>query len=198
MTIEIANRLVALRKSQGLSQEELAEQLGVSRQAVSKWERAEASPDLDKLIVLSKLYDVSLDDLLLERQEEKTVSGEIENSPSSSLGEEMDKAEPHRPDDETDEASDEAGNPDERSVDSDASESCGEEASAQDNAQTEPEKAKSSVHISFRNGIHVEDEGGDVVHVSWKGIHVEEHDGDQVHVGRRGFMWRNKPAIEWT
>lgn len=191
MTIEIANRLVALRKSQGLSQEELAEQLGVSRQAVSKWERAEASPDLDKLIMLSKLYDVSLDDLLLERQEEKAVSGEIENSPSASLGKEMDESQPQRRDDETDEekdaASDEAGNPDERSVDSDASESCGEEAAAPSNAQAEPEKAKSSVHISFRNGIHVKDEGGDVVHVSWKGIHVEEHDGDQVHVGPAGI-----------
>ena len=45
MNIEIANRLVHLRKSNHLSQEALAEKLGISRQAVSKWERAEASPD---------------------------------------------------------------------------------------------------------------------------------------------------------
>ena len=64
MNIEIANRLVELRKKSGLSQEELADKLGLSRQAVSKWERAEASPDTDNLICLAKLYNVSLDDLL--------------------------------------------------------------------------------------------------------------------------------------
>lgn len=64
MNIEIANRFQQLRKKQGLSQEELAEKIGVSRQAVSKWERAEASPDTDNLILLSKLYGVSLDELL--------------------------------------------------------------------------------------------------------------------------------------
>ena len=61
MTIEIANRLVQLRKQKNLSQEELAAQLGISRQAVSKWERAEASPDTDNLILLARLYGVSLD-----------------------------------------------------------------------------------------------------------------------------------------
>ncbi len=64
MNIEIANRLVQLRKKSGLSQEELAAQLGISRQAVSKWERAEASPDTDNLILLSRVYGVSLDELL--------------------------------------------------------------------------------------------------------------------------------------
>ena len=43
---------------------ELAAQLGLSRQAVSKWERAEASPDTDNLIMLSRVYGVSLDELL--------------------------------------------------------------------------------------------------------------------------------------
>lgn len=64
MSIEIANRLIELRKKKGLSQEELADVLGVSRQAVSKWERAEASPDTDNLIALAKFYNVSLDELL--------------------------------------------------------------------------------------------------------------------------------------
>lgn len=64
MNIEIANRLVQLRKDKGLSQEELAARLGISRQAVSKWERAESSPDTDNLILLARLYGVSLDNLL--------------------------------------------------------------------------------------------------------------------------------------
>ena len=70
MNIEIANRLVKLRKEKKLSQEALANELGISRQAVSKWERAEASPDTDNLILLAKLYGISLDDLLRTDQEE--------------------------------------------------------------------------------------------------------------------------------
>ena len=64
MNLEIANRLVELRKQHGYSQEDLADKLGVSRQAVSKWERVEASPDTDNLIALAKLYGVSVDELL--------------------------------------------------------------------------------------------------------------------------------------
>ena len=64
MNIEIANRLLELRKKNGYSQEELANKLGISRQSVSKWERAEASPDTDNLILLAKIYNVSLDELL--------------------------------------------------------------------------------------------------------------------------------------
>ncbi|MBQ2954187.1 MAG: helix-turn-helix transcriptional regulator [Clostridia bacterium] len=64
MTIESANHLAELRRAHGLSQEDLAEQLGVSRQAVSKWERAESSPDTDNLIALAQLYGVTLDELL--------------------------------------------------------------------------------------------------------------------------------------
>lgn len=69
MNIEIANRLVQLRREHGYSQEELAEKLGLSRQAVSKWERAEASPDTDNLILLARLYDISLDQLLYTEDE---------------------------------------------------------------------------------------------------------------------------------
>ena len=69
MNIEIANRMVQLRKSHNLSQEALAEKLGISRQAVSKWERAEASPDTDNLIMLARLYGISLDELLKTEDE---------------------------------------------------------------------------------------------------------------------------------
>jgi len=64
MTIEIADRLVKLRKEHNLSQEALAAKLGLSRQAISKWERAEASPDTDNLMALASLYGVSLDEIL--------------------------------------------------------------------------------------------------------------------------------------
>ena len=64
MNVETAQRLADLRRSKGFSQEGLARKLGLSRQAVSKWERAESSPDTENLISLAKLYGVSLDDLL--------------------------------------------------------------------------------------------------------------------------------------
>lgn len=73
MTIEIADRLIKLRKKNGLSQEELADRLGLSRQAVSKWERAEASPDTDNLICLAKLYGISLDELLKTDDDVETI-----------------------------------------------------------------------------------------------------------------------------
>lgn len=82
MNIEIANRLLQYRKKHNLSQEELASQIGVSRQAVSKWERAEASPDTDNLILLAKLYGVTLDELL-QGQEEPQVKSEEENQDSN-------------------------------------------------------------------------------------------------------------------
>lgn len=59
-----ADKLIKLRKKQGWSQEELAERMNVSRQSVSKWESAASLPDIDKLILLSKLFSVSLDYLL--------------------------------------------------------------------------------------------------------------------------------------
>ena len=60
----LGNKLYQLRKRSGISQEELAEKLNVSRQAISKWERGEALPDTDNLISISKLYGVSLDELV--------------------------------------------------------------------------------------------------------------------------------------
>ena len=79
MNVETANRLQMLRKKNNLSQEELAEKIGISRQAVSKWERAEASPDTDNLILLAKLYGVTLDELL------RTESDPLPNSEGISL-----------------------------------------------------------------------------------------------------------------
>jgi len=64
MEKRIADRLTECRKKAGYSQEELADAIGVSRQAVSKWERCESSPDTDNLIQLARLYHISLDELV--------------------------------------------------------------------------------------------------------------------------------------
>ena len=64
MDIKIANRLTEVRKNHGMSQGDLADKLGVSRQAVSKWERGESSPDIDKVFALADIYCTSLDELL--------------------------------------------------------------------------------------------------------------------------------------
>ena len=97
MNIEIANRLVNLRKEKGFSQEQLAEKIGVSRQAVSKWERSEASPDTDNLIMLARLYEVSLDELLRTEDEipqpEETEQPE-EQPPQAEPKEKADLPEP--------------------------------------------------------------------------------------------------------
>lgn len=79
MNIEIANRLLQLRKKHGFSQEDLAAKIGISRQSVSKWERAEASPDSDNLIALARLYGVSLDELLLSESGSEEAGGEKED-----------------------------------------------------------------------------------------------------------------------
>lgn len=85
MNIQIANRLYEYRKKNNLSQEQLAAQIGVSRQAVSKWERAEASPDTDNLILLSKIYSVSLDELLFtdEPVTDELVENLVEEFPDT-------------------------------------------------------------------------------------------------------------------
>lgn len=60
----IADRIQSLRKSKGMSQEELADAVGVSRQAVSKWESEQATPDLEKVVIMSDIFEVTTDYLL--------------------------------------------------------------------------------------------------------------------------------------
>lgn len=66
----LADKIIALRKKNGFSQEELAEKLGVSRQSISKWEGAQSTPDLDRILEMSKLFGVSTDYLLKDEMEE--------------------------------------------------------------------------------------------------------------------------------
>lgn len=62
--MNIADRIQYLRKTKGMSQEELADQIGVSRQAVSKWESEQSTPDLEKIIIMSNLFEVTTDYIL--------------------------------------------------------------------------------------------------------------------------------------
>ena len=162
MTLETANRLYELRKKHDLSQEELAEKLGVSRQAVSKWERSEASPDTDNLIALAKIYGLSLDELIFgekstySTQNEKTT---VQNDEASAQNE---NASEH-----TDETSEQAD---------DASEQNDEEASY----IVDDGNSKVTINPS---SIVIEDEGGEIIKIGLNGIRIEsskadEEDGD--------------------
>lgn len=62
--MDFTERLVSLRKKNNLTQDELAEALGMSRQAVSRWEMGTSRPSMDKLQQLSELYDISADYLI--------------------------------------------------------------------------------------------------------------------------------------
>lgn len=72
--MEFNNRLYELRKKSGYSQEELANRLNVSRQTISKWEVGDSSPDMEKLIAISDLFHVSLDELV----KGETVTSNVE------------------------------------------------------------------------------------------------------------------------
>lgn len=162
MNLEIASRLVALRKENNLSQEALAEKLGISRQAVSKWERAEASPDTDNLIALAKLYCVSLDELLQIYDKEEDESHE-QYCLQSGVRQKYEKYDGEQ----TKTGGTEDGE--------------AEEGSVQDESDDEED-----VHIGF-DGIHVKDKSGEV-HVSWSGIHVVDKDKDnEVHIDKNGI-----------
>ncbi len=65
----LADKIIGERKRLGLSQEELAEKLSVSRQAVSKWESAQSTPDLQRVLQMAELFEVSTDYLLKDEIE---------------------------------------------------------------------------------------------------------------------------------
>ena len=78
----LADKIITLRKKAGWSQVELASQLGVTRQSVSKWEGAQSVPDLDKVVQMSRLFGVSTDYLLKdELEEEEFVESEADETP---------------------------------------------------------------------------------------------------------------------
>ena len=76
----LADKIISLRKKAGWSQEELAEQLGVTRQSVSKWEGAQSVPDMDKVVQMSRLFGVTTDFLLKDEIEEQAAAPAEEES----------------------------------------------------------------------------------------------------------------------
>ena len=168
MGLAMAQRLVDRRKAAGLSQEALAAQLGVSRQAVSKWERSESSPDTDNLIALAALYGVSLDELLYGE-----AASDADGSEDGST-ETVDEAK---------EAEDSAEHAD-----------CGDKplvdiSLARGIHVIDPNKGE-EVHVGW-NGIHVTNERkGEEVHVGPDGVHVDtlEDDGHSVHTNDDGTV----------
>lgn len=70
----LSERIYALRRKHGMSQEQLAEKAGVSRQAVSKWETGQSTPELEKLMALARCFGITIDELLAEQPE--TAAGE--------------------------------------------------------------------------------------------------------------------------
>lgn len=71
-------KLIKLRKENNLSQEELGEKLEVARQTISKWELGETTPEMDKLIKLSEIFNITLDNLVKDENEP-----EIKNDPNN-------------------------------------------------------------------------------------------------------------------
>lgn len=76
----LADKIISLRKKAGWSQEELAAQLNVTRQSVSKWEGAQSVPDMDKVVQMSRLFGVTTDFLLKDELETEEY-GEISSVP---------------------------------------------------------------------------------------------------------------------
>ena len=64
--MQIGNKINQLRKLSGMTQEQLAEKLNVSRQTISKWESGSSTPDIESVVKVSEIFQVSLDDLLKE------------------------------------------------------------------------------------------------------------------------------------
>lgn len=81
----LSDKLYMLRKKSGLSQEQLAEQLSVSRQAISKWESGQSVPESEKLVAISNYFKVSLDYLLKDDNEYGQRSGTSETETSENV-----------------------------------------------------------------------------------------------------------------
>lgn len=83
--MKFSEKLIVLRKQNGWSQEELAEKLDVSRQAISKWESGQSLPESERIVQLARLFGVTTDYLLIDGQTEEASPAAPEREPSRSL-----------------------------------------------------------------------------------------------------------------
>lgn len=174
MNIEIANRLLQLRKEHKLSQEDLASHLNISRQAVSKWERAEASPDTDNLIELSKLYGITLDELLTGEKMAEPQAAE-EQARQDTPGSSANSSAPEEPTPEAQQEPYFENGKDHVSF----------------NRGIHVRSANGDrVDVGF-NGIHVEDHSGEKVHVGLDGIHITDNQGNPAAANYRNWHCHN-------
>lgn len=187
MNIEIANRLVHLRKSNHLSQEALAEKLGISRQAVSKWERAEASPDTDNLILLAKLYHVSLDELLKTEEDEEGEEMQNLEIPAFQMKDEEEKSTEEEP----------VGK--EPTREESAREEPMREESTREESTEEESAGESGEYVNIGlEGVHVKDKDGSEVRIGWDGIHVNDKKREEdVHIDRKGVFINGEKQEGW-
>ncbi|MEE0859795.1 MAG: helix-turn-helix domain-containing protein [Acutalibacteraceae bacterium] len=162
MNIEIANRLCNLRKEHNMSQEQLAEKIGVSRQAVSKWERGEASPDTDNLIALAQIYNVSIDEILTGKH-----SNTVKEEQSDSGGNNTSYNE---------------------NIENNTEQENFKKAKFSFKNGIHVDDGDDHVHVDW-NGVHVDDSDGTHVHVGWNGIHVSENGEDKVYTDENGHIF---------
>ena len=155
----LPNNLYELRRQAGLSQEEFSERLGVSRQAVSKWERGEAYPDTENLIAISEMFSVTIDELL-----------KSDNISSDAF----------------DKQQEESANPTDSSNDSGFHVNVGNKVKLDLNGEITVDDEDTKVKIDFDNGdITVNDEDGQVkVGLGNGGIIVNSDDGVKVKLGK--------------
>lgn len=158
MNKETASRLFEYRKINGFSQEEVAEKIGVSRQAISKWERGESSPDTDNLIALAQLYQITIDELI----HGKNAPKKAENS-------------------DTDNNTYQYQNEQETENNNSERKSPTEGVSLKKGIHFYDEEDTVDIDLS---GIHVETKNGESVHVGLNGIQVEGVDNQ--HIFKRG------------
>ncbi len=171
MNIETANRLLQYRKKFNLSQEELAAKIGVSRQAISKWERAEASPDTDNLILLADIYGVTLDELL---KGESGKSKDTDNSAKSS-----------------EDCADNDGSADEKADENETKYEKVDKVSFKNGIHIDS-KDGDHVHLNFTNGIHIKNKHGTNVDIDRDGINVEENGKQRVYTDENGNVMYDK------
>lgn len=175
MNVTIAQRLAALRREHGLTQEQLAERIGVSRQAVSKWERTESSPDTDNLIALARLYGVTLDELLYGSGAEEALDA----GPAS----ESDEAAGTALADAAEESESPSGTGDPGACPSDE----GDPTGAADTDTDGSAGARDRAECWWDDRIYV-DSDDSTVSVGWDGVIVDDHrSGDHVEVGPGGI-----------